>query len=69
VTGLARQTLLEALAREYPRMPNEGSIHYAQRLNVLAGFLPREEASLLGADEDLEVRGPGEPLRLPYKED
>ena len=48
-----RQELLDALAQEYPRWAGESGAHYAQRLAILAGT-PREHASLIGADEDLE---------------
>lgn len=73
--GPAMVELIEQLAREYQRHPREGAIHYVQRLQVLAGALPRKEATAIDALEDIKAKPNAtsgrlfEAPRLPHPDD
>lgn len=69
---------ITSVVREYPRWELEGAIHYAARIAVLGGLMPREMAGSIDPDEDIK-RGAGVPrtalqlvpprdVRLPYRE-
>jgi hypothetical protein len=65
--------MLEALAIEHPPWQGEGAIHYAERLNVLAGYLTVEQTGQLRSDEDLSAKEAGRKINarepwLPYKD-
>ena len=60
----------DAVKAEYPRWALETPAHYTERLSILAGALPREEAGFVGPDEDIKA-GQGTPAEsswLPYRD-
>ena len=67
-SGEEARTMTDLIQR-FPRLPEEGALHYCERIAILAGRIRDGDRSLLRADEDPKT---GELMvidaRLPYRE-